>query len=36
MFAPACLVIFTPIIAGILFGPKLVAGILPGSVISGV
>ena len=36
MIAPGCLVIFTPLIAGFLFGPKGVAGILAGSLISGV
>ena len=36
MVAPGCLVIFTPILFGILFGPKGLAGMLPGSLVSGV
>lgn len=36
MVAPACLVLFTPIIVGILFGKYTVAGLLPGAVVSGV
>ncbi len=36
MIAPGCLVIFTPIVVGVVFHPKLVAGILPGSILSGV
>ena len=36
MIAPGCLVIFTPLLIGIAFGPKAVAGLLPGSLVSGV
>ena len=36
MIAPGCLVIFTPLVIGFLFGPKGVAGVLAGSLISGV
>lgn len=36
MVAPGALVIFTPIVLGILFGPKMISGLLPGSLISGV
>jgi inorganic pyrophosphatase len=36
MIAPGCLVIFTPLTIGFLFGPKGVAGILAGALISGV
>jgi len=36
MVLPGCLVIFTPIICGIFFGNRIVAGILPGALISGV
>jgi len=36
MVAPGALVIFTPIIIGFFFGPKAVAGLLPGALVSGV
>jgi inorganic pyrophosphatase len=36
MIAPGLLVILTPIFFGILFHPVMVAGILPGALISGV
>jgi len=36
MVAPACLVLFTPIITGILFGKFTLAGLLPGALVSGV
>jgi inorganic pyrophosphatase len=36
MVAPACLVMFTPIITGILFGKYTLAGLLPGAIVSGV
>merc|ERR1711957_375847 len=36
MIAPGLLVILTPIIAGVLFGTRVVAGILPGALLSGV
>ena len=36
MIAPGLLVILTPIILGILFHPVVVAGLLPGALLSGV
>jgi len=36
MIGPGALVILTPIIVGLFFGPKAVAGLLPGALISGV
>lgn len=36
MILPGMLVIFTPIFFGVFFHPKLVAGVLPGSLLSGV
>jgi H(+)-translocating pyrophosphatase len=36
MIAPAMLVMLTPILAGVIFGTKVVAGILPGALLSGV
>lgn len=36
MIAPGMLVIFTPIVVGVLFGPKAVAGLLAGEIVSGV
>ncbi len=36
MIAPGCLVIFTPLVIGFLFGPKGVSGVLAGSLISGI
>lgn len=36
MIAPAMLVIFTPIFFGIVFHPLLVAGLLPGALMTGV
>jgi len=36
MIAPGVLVIGTPIITGIVFGPKFIAGLLPGATISGI
>ena len=36
MVAPGLLVILTPLIIGFLFGPRAVAGILPGALVSGV
>jgi len=36
MIAPGALVILAPIIVGFLFGPKAVAGLLPGALVSGV
>ncbi len=36
MILPGCLVIFTPIVTGILFGPRAVSGLLIGIIISGI
>lgn len=36
MIAPGMLVIITPLFVGFLFGPKAVAGLLPGALVSGV
>lgn len=36
MFTPALIVLGTPFLVGILFGPTAVAGLLPGIVVSGV
>lgn len=36
MILPGILVIFTPIMFGVFFHPVLVAGLLPGTLISGV
>ena len=36
MVAPGLLVILTPIIIGILFGPEGVSGLLAGAIVSGV
>lgn len=36
MILPGCLVIFTPIVVGVLFGPKAVSGLLIGIIISGI
>jgi len=36
MIAPGSLVMFTPIVVGILFGKHSLAGLLPGAIISGV
>jgi H+-translocating diphosphatase len=36
MFLPGLLVILIPILCGVLFGPKCVAGILIGIIISGI
>jgi len=36
MIAPGCLVIFTPLISGFLFGHELTCGILVGALVSGV
>jgi inorganic pyrophosphatase len=36
MVPPALLVIVTPFVVGLLFGPKAIAGMLPGALISGV
>jgi H(+)-translocating pyrophosphatase len=36
MFLPGAIVIFIPIILGVLFGPRCVAGLLMGIIISGI
>lgn len=36
MTPPGVLVMGTPILLGILFGPKCVAGLLPGATVSGI
>jgi len=36
MIAPGMLVILTPLVVGFFFGPKAVAGLLPGALVSGV
>lgn len=36
MIAPGLLVMLTPLFFGIFFHPILVAGLLPGAVVSGV
>ena len=36
MIAPGLLVILTPIFFGVVFHPKLVAGLLPGALLSGI
>jgi inorganic pyrophosphatase len=36
MIAPAMLVMLTPIFCGVVFGTRVVAGILPGALLSGV
>ena len=36
MIAPGVLVIFTPIIFGVVLHPKVVAGVLPGALLSGI
>jgi len=36
MIAPGALVILSPLVAGIFFGPAAVEGLLAGSIVSGV
>jgi len=36
MIGPGALVIITPLVLGFLFGPKMIAGVLPGALVSGV
>ena len=36
MIAPGVLVMLTPIFCGVLFGTRVVAGILPGALLSGI
>ena len=36
MIAPGALVILSPLLLGFIFGPIIVAGFLPGAIVSGV
>eukprot|EP00330_Aristerostoma_sp_ATCC50986_P001544 CAMPEP_0114586558 /NCGR_PEP_ID=MMETSP0125-20121206/9744_1 /TAXON_ID=485358 ORGANISM="Aristerostoma sp., Strain ATCC 50986" /NCGR_SAMPLE_ID=MMETSP0125 /ASSEMBLY_ACC=CAM_ASM_000245 /LENGTH=96 /DNA_ID=CAMNT_0001782041 /DNA_START=32 /DNA_END=319 /DNA_ORIENTATION=+ len=36
MVGPGALVIITPLLVGLVFGPRAVAGLLPGALVSGV
>jgi Na+/H+-translocating membrane pyrophosphatase len=36
MFLPATIVLGSPLVVGLFFGPTAVAGLLPGMLISGV
>lgn len=36
MIIPGLLVILTPLLIGFIFGPKMLAGFLPGAIVSGV
>jgi len=36
MIAPGLLVMLTPIVFGVIFGPRVIAGILPGALLSGI
>jgi len=36
MIGPGALVIVTPMVVGLVFGPRAVAGLLPGALVSGV
>ena len=36
MFPPGILVMASPIVVGLLFGPKGVAGLLSGAIVSGI
>ena len=36
MILPGCLVMVTPIFFGVIFGTKVVAGIIPGAILSGI
>jgi len=36
MVWPGVLVMGTPLILGVLFGPKIIAGLLPGATTSGI
>ena len=36
MILPGALVVFTPLVAGILFGPSAIEGLLAGIIVSGV
>lgn len=36
MIVPGLLVILTPLLIGFIFGPKMLAGFLPGAIVSGV
>jgi len=36
MVAPGALVLITPIVCGLFFGPLFILGLLPGALISGI
>jgi len=36
MIGPGMLVILTPILVGVIFGPKAIGGLIPGAIVSGV
>lgn len=36
MIGPGALVLLSPLIVGLLFGPRAVSGLLAGSIVSGV
>ena len=36
MIPPGCLVMLTPVVVGILFGTRTLAGVLAGALVSGV
>jgi len=36
MVPPGILVMGTPICTGLVFGPKFIAGLLPGATVSGI
>jgi Na+/H+-translocating membrane pyrophosphatase len=36
MIAPGALVILSPLVLGFSFGPIIIAGFLPGAIVSGV
>ena len=36
MIAPGALVILSPLLLGFIFGPIIIAGFLPGAIVSGV
>jgi len=36
MIGPGLLVVLTPILIGVIFGPKAIGGLIPGAIVSGV
>jgi Na+/H+-translocating membrane pyrophosphatase len=36
MMAPGLLVILSPIVMGVFFGPKAVSGLIAGTIVSGI